>query len=71
MIENKNVPTEMETQQFRGVSTASKVLDEFEGRPTKPTFEKDDDKWTYKINMIEIETLIELYLFNTQLEKRR
>ena len=70
MIENKNVPTEMETQQLRGVSTGSKVLNEVERRPTKPTFKTDDDKLTYEINMIEYEDLIELHLLDMQLKKR-
>ena len=46
-----------------------KVLDKFEGRPTNPTFKIDDDKWTYKINMIEYEALMEMHLFNMQLKK--
>ena len=69
MIENENVPTNMETQQLRGVSTRSKVLNEFERRRTKPTFEIDINKWTYEINMIEYKALMEMHLFNIQLKK--
>ena len=47
----------------------SKVLDKDERRPTKPTFKTDDDELTYELNMIEYEALIELHLFNMQLEK--
>ena len=71
MIENGHVPTEIETQQLRGVSTGSKVLDEFERRPTKPTLKIDDDKWTYEINMIENKALMEMHLFNMQMKKRQ
>ena len=73
MIENTNAPTGMETQQLRGVSTGSKVLGQIEAqaRPTKPTFKIDDNKWTYATNMIEYEALMELYLYYTQLKKKR
>ena len=64
LIENKNVSTEMETEQLQGASTGSKVLDEVERRPTKPTSKTDDDKLTYEIHMIEYEALMELHLFN-------
>ena len=53
LIDNKNVPTDRETQQLRGVSTGSKVLDEAERRPTKPTFQTYDVKLTYEMNTIE------------------
>ena len=42
--------------------TASKSLAEFE-KQVKPTFELDDDKWTYATKMIEYEALMELYLY--------
>ena len=72
LIENTNAPTGMETQQLRGVSTGLKVLGQIEAqaRPTKPTFEIDDNKWTYATNMIEYEALMELYLYYTQLKKK-
>ena len=69
LIEDENVPTDMETQQLRGVSKGSKVLDEADRRPTKPTFKTDDDKLTYELNMIEYKALMELHLFNMQLKK--
>ena len=71
MIENKNVPTEMETQQLRGVSTGSKVLNEVERSPIKPIFKIDDDKWPYEIDMIDYEALMEIHLFNMQMKKKR
>ena len=66
MIEDENVPTVMETQQLRGVSKGSKVLDEAHRRPTKPTFKTDDEKLTYEMNMIEYEALMDLHLFYMQ-----
>ena len=66
LIENENIPTDMETQQLRGVLTGSKVLDEVERRPTKPTFKTDDDKLTYKINTIDYEGLMEMHLYNIE-----
>ena len=68
-IEDENVPTDMETQQLWGVSTGSEVLDEADRMPTKPTFETNDDKLTYKIRMIEYDALMDLHLFYMQLEK--
>ena len=59
----------MEIQQLRGVSTGSEVLNKADRRPTKPTFETDDDKLTYKILMIEYNALMDLHLFYMQLEK--
>ena len=56
----------METHQFQGISTASKSLDNFE-QQAKPTFELDDDKWTYATKMIEYEALTELYSNDTQI----
>ena len=66
VIENTNAPTGMETHQFRGISTASKSLDEF-GKQAKPTFELNDDKWTYATKMIEYKALTELYANDTQI----
>ena len=68
-IEDENVPTDMETQQLRGVWKGSNVLDEADRRPTKPTFKTNDDKMIYKMNMIEYEALMDLHLFYMQLEK--
>ena len=65
MIENTSTQRDMETQRFREVSTALKVIDKFEkqDRPVKPTLEPDyDDKSTYEIKMIEYEILTALYL---------
>ena len=68
-IEDENVPTDMETQQLRGVSTGSEVLNEADRMPTKPTFETNDDKWTYEIRMIEYDALVDLHRFYMQLKK--
>ena len=62
-IEDENVPTDMETQQLRGESTGSEVLDKADRMPTKPTFGTNDDKLTYKIRMIEYDALMNLHLF--------
>ena len=64
LIGNNKLSTEMKTKQLQGVSTGSKVLDEDERRPTKPTFNTDDDKLTYKLNMIEYKALMKSNLFN-------
>ena len=62
LIKNENVLTDMDTQKLRGVSKGSKVLDEADRRPTKPTLNKDDDKLSYKMNMIQYEALMDLHL---------
>ena len=59
----------METQQLRGESTGSEVLDEADRRPTKPTFGTNDNKLTYKLRMIEYDALLDLHLFCMQLKK--
>ena len=54
----------METQQLRGESAGSEVLDEADIMPTKPIFETNDDKLTYEIRMIEYDALVDLHLFS-------
>ena len=71
LIENENVPTDMETQQLRGVSKGSKVLDADDRRPTKPTFKTDDDKLTYQMNMIEYKPLMDFVSILHAFIKRR
>ena len=72
MMENKNSPRRVETQRFRGVSAASKLLDKFErqAQPAKPKFEPDDNKWTHVVQMIEYKALTDLYLYNMKIRKR-
>ena len=61
LIKNASAPRGVKTQRFQGILTVSKLLDKFkqQARPENPTFEPDDDKWTYAVKTTEYEALTE------------